>query len=180
MSDQVFETWLRRQHDDGQVLASQSDLLDLVAFRSDRFMARFSCRGLVRHASGAIVEADAFSVGIWFPSDYLRTAPHPAHVLTWLGPREIWHPNISSEAPLICVGHLAPGTSLVDLLYQVFEIITWRKVTMREDDALNREACQWARNHPSRYPVDRRPLKHRTLDLLVEETADPRRSHDVE
>jgi hypothetical protein len=80
-------------------------------------------------------------------------------VLTWLAPRDIWHPNISADAPVICVGRLAPGTALVDLLYQLFEVITWNKVTMREDDALNRAACQWARRNGHRFPVDRRPLK---------------------
>ena len=38
---------------------------------------------------------------------------------------------------------------------------------MREDDALNREACAWARHHADRYPVDRRPLKRRTLTAVT-------------
>jgi hypothetical protein len=107
-----------------------------------------------------ILEADQFEIGIWFPSDYLRRA-EPAQVLTWLGPRNVFHPNISHRLPFICVGKLAPGTALVDLLYQCFEIITWQKVTMREDDALNPGACGWAREHRAGLPVDRRPLKWR-------------------
>ncbi|HVR30785.1 MAG TPA: hypothetical protein VMS86_14780 [Thermoanaerobaculia bacterium] len=34
---------------------------------------------------------------------------------------------------------------------------------MREDDALNREACVWARANQHRFPLDRRPLKRRAL-----------------
>lgn len=30
---------------------------------------------------------------------------------------------------------------------------------MREDDALNKPACVWARAHRDRFPLDRRPLK---------------------
>ena len=107
-----------------------------------------------------MTEASRFEVGIWFPSDYLRRA-EPWEVLTWLGPRRVFHPNISDRMPVICVGRLAPGTWLVDLLYQVFEIISYQKVTMREDDALNPAACAWARENQHRFPVDRRPLKWR-------------------
>jgi hypothetical protein len=147
-------------------------------------LARVACRGLVCNPSGAIEEAEEFGVGIWFPEDFVRRA-NPYEVLTWLGPRNVWHPNISDTLPLICVGRLVPGTSLVDLLYQVWEVITWNKATIREDDALNRAACQWARHNLARLPVDTRPLKRRRLDLLVEdgpssEDASPSRDLDVE
>jgi hypothetical protein len=133
----------------------------------------FRCTGLVERRPGKVEEADRFQVGIWFPATYLRVAD-PFHVLTWLGPRNIWHPNISARAPVICVGRFAPGTGLVDLLYQVFEIVTWNKVTMREDDALNRAACQWARQHRDRFPVDRRPLKRRAPALQVSDIPEQR------
>jgi hypothetical protein len=161
MSDQIFESFLTQQQEEGLALAESSDLLDL--FPQDgpparRYLARFRCRGLVRHDDGTIGEAERFEVGIQFPSDYLLRS-HTAEVLVWLGPRRVFHPNISSEAPFICVGRLTPGTSLVDILYQCFEIITYHKVTMQESDALNRDACAWARNNQHRFPVDRRPLK---------------------
>jgi hypothetical protein len=168
MSDPVYEAFLRRQQVDGLTLAGESSLLDLLpdGHPADRYLARFRCRGLVRDTSGAIVEAEQFVVGIWFPEDYLRRAD-PFDVVRWLGPSNCWHPNVSNTRRAICVGRFAPGTGLVDLLYQCWEIITWNKVTMREDDALNREACQWARHNRSRFPVDTRPLKRRPLDLRV-------------
>ena len=88
----------------------------------------------------------------------------------FLGPPNVWHPNISDTQPAICVGRLVPGTGLVDLLYQCWEIITWNKKTIREDDALNRAACQWARHNLARLPVDTRPLKRRPLDLHIEDS----------
>lgn len=167
--DPVFTAFLHRQLEEGMALASESDLLALAPLDEpphDRYVAEFRCRGLVRGADTEVVEADRFAVGIWFPARYLRYAS-PWEVLTWLGPRNVFHPNISDLVPAICVGRLVPGTPLVDLLYQCFEIITWKKVTMREDDALNHTACVWARDNQSRFPIDPRPLKRRSLQLKV-------------
>lgn len=162
MPDRVLDAFLTQQMEEGLALAAESNLLDLlpIGTPANRYLARFRCTGLVEESPGNIARAERFDVGIWFGDDYLRVA-RPFQSLTWLGPRNIWHPNISNEAPVICVGHLTPGTGIVDLLYQVFEIITWNKVTMREDDALNRAACQWARRHLDQFPVDGRPLKRR-------------------
>lgn len=167
--DAVRDAFLRRQHAEGMALAAASDLLHLQPLGADpceRYVAEFRCKGLVRTSSGEVREADRFGVGIWFPSDYLRRA-EPWQVLSWLGPHNVFHPNISDVGPFICVGRLVPNTTLVDLLYQCFEIITYKKVTMREDDALNKQACAWARENQDRFPVDARPLKRRTLQLTV-------------
>lgn len=177
MADRVLDAFLARQREEGMALAAQSDLLSLQPLENaDRYLAEFRCTGLVERGPGNVEEANRFLVGIWFPSTYLREA-NPFHVLTWLAPRQVWHPNISAIHPVICIGRLAPGTALVDILYQVFEIVTWNKVTMREDDALNPAACQWARQHRDRFPVDRRPLKRRPWagrvdDLSVEGAGD--------
>jgi len=170
MADKIFEAFLKRQHEEGTALAESSDLLDLYPVGGDppdRYVAQFRCKGLTRTADFEVAESDVFEVGIWFPSDYLRRAD-PFQVLTWLGPWNVFHPNISDKAPFICIGKLAPNTSLVDILYQCFEIITYNKVTMREDDALNADACRWSRDNQRRFPIDRRPLKRRALNLRIE------------
>ena len=173
MPDKIFESFLERQYEEGMALAADSDLLELVPMLSfddgppQYFLARLHCKGLVRSLNGEITEADRFEVMISFPSDYLRRA-NPFEILSWLGPSDVFHPNISAKAPVICIGRLAPGTPLVDILYQCFEIITYNKVTMREDDALNRDACVWARANQQKFPLDRRPLKRRALDIQVE------------
>ena len=167
--DPIRDAFLRRQFEEAIALAESSDLVRVVPMGGsppDRYSVEFLCKGLVRKQLGEVTEADHFIVGIWFPADYLRRA-EPWQVLTWFGPRWVFHPNISDEAPLICVGRLAPGTPLVDLIYQCFEIISYKKVTMREDDALNRNACGWARENQHRFPIDARPLKRRTLNLQL-------------
>jgi hypothetical protein len=180
MPDKILNGFLARQREQGLALAAGSDLLDLapIGATANRYVATFRCRGLLEKRPGEIVEADCFQVGIRFGANYLRSAD-TFETLTWFGPHNVWHPNISNEAPFICIGRLAPGTDLVDILYQVFEVITWNKVTMLESDALNRAACQWARAHRDRFPVDRRPLKRRgpqleCLDISPEGGADGR------
>lgn len=167
--DAVRDAFLARQFEEGMALAEASDLLRLQPLEGSppgKYLAEFLCKGLVRRPGVDVEEASAFLVGVWFPSDYLRRAEW-WQVLSWIGPRYVFHPNIGNRVPLICVGRVVPGTPLVDLLYRCFDVVTFKKVTMREDDALNREACAWARANQHRFPVDARPLKRRTLDLHV-------------
>jgi len=169
MKDKIFEGFLLRQREEGLALSRDSDLLDLVpaAGSLQHYLAWFRCKGLVQDASGDVVEANRFAIGIFFPETYLRAAD-PFTVLTMLEPLHAWHPNISPRAPFICVGEIAAATPIVDLLYRCFEIITYQRVTMSEERALNRSACAWARQNLHRLPVDRRGLKRQAVDFAVE------------
>jgi ubiquitin-protein ligase len=165
--DPVYRNFMERQLAEGMELARSSDILRLHVppMAPPHFIAEFLCKGLVREEDGEIREASAFQVGIWFPQDYLRRAD-PFEMLRVFTPR-IWHPNVSAELPLICIGRLAPNTSLVDILYQIYDILTYQKYNPREDDSLNKFACAWARENHDRFPIDRRPLKRRALNLEV-------------
>ena len=157
MSDPIFQSFLQVQREEATALAGASDILTLQienATPPQKYVAMFDCRGLVKMPSGDIEEANHFEVGIWMPDDYLR-AVEPAQVVTILRPWSIWHPNVGG--PWLCPGKLLPGTSLVDLLFQIYEIITYQKWAAH--DGLNQAACEWARNNQHRFPVDRRPLK---------------------
>jgi hypothetical protein len=161
MIDRIFASFLEAQHEEAAALAAASDILELDAIDAQHLLARFHCRGLVRDGSGAIRDADRFEVGIWLPGDYLRRV-EPALVLTLLAPRNVFHPNV--RGPFLCIGPVAPGTPVVDVIYRVYELLSWQSVTVDERDALDPEACQLARNHPERFPLDRRPLKRRRVD----------------
>lgn len=153
----------------GRRFAAESDLLELTPLGPapvQRYLARFDCATLVRRPDGAVVTERGFAVGLTLPSSYLWQVS-PFEVATWLGPPAVFLPNVA--APLMCVGSIAPGTGLVELLMQVHEIGTGAKVTMLEHDALNKPACAWARNNLHRFPADDRPLKRRALDFAVEE-----------
>ena len=158
--DGILTQFLDQQHTDGVALAAASDLLELAPLGpapTQAYFARFRCAGLVR-IDGDVFEHDNFLVGVRFPDSYLRRF-HTAEVLTWCEPFQIWHPNI--RPPYVCVGRMVPGTPLVDLLYQLFEIITYHNVEMREPHALNHAACVWARHNVDRFPIDARPLRRR-------------------
>ena len=169
MIDAVFRGFLARQHEQALALDAASDLVGIRPVAGEppsRYIVQFRCKGLVRVAE-EVREAACFEVGVWFPSDYLRRA-EPFEVLTWLGPAEAFHPNISDRAPLICIGRLTRGTPLTEIVYRLFDVITGHNVTMVEHDALNRAACAWARENRHRFPIDHRPLKRRVLTLRAE------------
>lgn len=168
--DPILSAFLSRQLDEGMALAAASDRLELHVGRGDppdRFLARFRCRGLVRTRTGEIVEHDDWQVGIWFPPEYLTGPVEPFEVVSWLWPVTVFHPNI--RAPFICVGRVNPGTPLVDLLYQIYEIVSYQRVTPREDDALDLKACVWAREQRAlgRFPIDPRPLKRPAVAAVI-------------
>jgi len=156
--DKVREHFLDDQQASGLELSAHSDLVDIEPLDRQRYVVGFRCNGLIRTPTGTITLHDHFVVGIRFPDDYLRVV-RPPEVLTWMGPSLAWHPNIAP--PFICIGHIEPGTPLVELVYRCFGVITYENVTMDENDALCHAACSWARRHRERFPVDTRPLKRR-------------------
>jgi hypothetical protein len=159
----IVKLFLEAQQREAMQLATESDLLELIALDLQRYIATFKCLGLVRDAGGEVREHDRSSVGIWLPETYLHFV-NPAETLTWLEPHHAWHPNI--RPPFVCLGQIAPGTPLVDLLYRCFELISFDNVTMVEKEALNPPACAWARRNRERFPIDRRPLKRASLEAV--------------
>jgi hypothetical protein len=157
--DPSLKRFLEAQRAQGLGLASESDILELLPLDLQHFVARFRCKGLVQGADGQVLPGSRFDVAIWFPEDYRRRV-EPMDVVTWLAPREAFHPNLLP--PLVCLGHVTPGTPLVDLLYRTYELITYENVTMTERDALNPAACRWARRNQDLFPLDARPLKWRS------------------
>jgi len=169
MMDNILASFLTQQLIEANDLVAASDSLELTPIGPEpvqRYLARFAAPTLVRNPHGEVCEAAGFAVGFFFPSDYLRRA-NPYEVATWLTPAEVFLPNV--RPPFLCLGRVAPGTSLCDLLYQAFEIGTGAKVTMREDDALNAAACAWARHNLERFTFATRPLKRLAIDFDVAE-----------
>ncbi len=168
MNDSILTSFLERQYIEVMALAGNSDLLDVTPVGSEpyqRYVIDYRCKGLVLTKRG-VVEHDHFGVGIRLALDYLRRRLPPWEVLMLLWPERTYHPNINF--PAICPGRMSAGTPLVDLIYQCFEIISFQKVTMSERDALNLDACAWARKNKDRFPIDTRPLKRRRPDFKIE------------
>ena len=162
MSDKILESFLRDQHTRAMALASSSDILfvapDSTAF-PQRYVVRFDCRSLTKVDGGEPkAEHAQFVFGIRLPDDYLRT-PDLKQIVAVFRPWTIFHPNVAG--PFICLGRLSGGTPLDDIIYQIYEIISYQKWSAH--DGLNEEACQWARGHQEMFPLDRRPLKRREV-----------------
>jgi hypothetical protein len=177
MADVIRAAWLATQYEEAMSFAQRSDVLSLAPVAGAppcRYIARFDCKGLVKEQEDVRV-ANQHLVGIQFPQAYLRAPCNPGQVLTWLEPEAEFHPNI--RAPFCCVGHIPPGMSLLSLLHQLYQMITWQRFTPREDDALNRDACRWARQHLERFPVDpRRSMLNAAAELKSD---DEGASHDA-
>jgi hypothetical protein len=163
--DKIYDNWLNAQHEHGVELSVSSDVVELVALARQLFVVRFHCKGLVQDVGGEVREGDLFEVGYRFADDYLRRV-NPAEVVTWLRPGNVFHPNIMP--PLCCLGSITPGTSLVELIYRTYEVISYQNVMPDERDALHPAACNWARRHQGRFPLDDRPLKRRGSQVNVE------------
>ncbi len=159
-TDPVLHGFLERQFVAGMELAERSDVLTLKPLGgppTQKFIADFQCKGVV-WARRQTQSWNLFRVGIFFPEDYLRDDDATV-VLTILSPPNVWHPNVIG--PAICAGPMPNGTGLVDLLYQVYEILSYQRLTMDERNALNIQACSWARQHQDQFPIDPQPLVRR-------------------
>lgn len=168
--DMVFESWLERQYADGMSLCSASDVLTLVPgpgrFPPRRFIAQFTSPTMVRVGT-EVTRAEGFAVLLQFPTDYLRLASDAGQIVNLRAPVNLFHPNVAP--PFICIGPVAPGTGLIELVYRVYEVLTFQKMTPREDNALNHEACAWARRHMQLFPLSAAPLRRRAVAFSVNE-----------
>ncbi len=171
--DRILAGFLERQEAEGAALADSSDLLQLRAIRRgdgpvQHFIARFNCLSFVKQADGKVVKANQFDIGLFFSDDYLRQAS-TYQVLTFLHPKNFYHPNL--RFPHFCLGEqfFRPGTPLVEVLFQCHSVLTYRRWASHR--GLDPDACQWAINHQHLFPSDPRPLKRRALHVELELTA---------
>jgi hypothetical protein len=172
MVDPIFNNWLSENFAEAQTLAAASDILAIQAVPNEddpaspprRLIAQFACRTHVMQPDGQIATADQSIVGLNFPPHYLRQA-NAYEVVTWLAPVNIWHPNI--RPPACCVGErfFKPGTSLIELLYQLHAIISFQRYGAAAP--LNESAAQWTRSHRQLLPADPRPLKRRAIQIQI-------------
>jgi len=152
----VMNEWLSAQQRAAADISDRSDIVTVKPYMgvpASAYIAEFDCRGLVQ-TDGGIEVCDRHVVGIRFPNDYLRRSSRPGEIVTLLEPSNSWHPNALGF--LLCLGHIPVGMSLVDLICQIYSVLTWQRYTPVESDALNRDACSWARRNTARLPVEPR------------------------
>jgi hypothetical protein len=157
-ANKVREAFLRAQLEAAKELTERSDIVEVTPLEGDppeRYIADFRCKSYAR-SGDSVHLVDRVLVGIQLPENYLHVF-EPQRVIAVLAPLNLWHPNV--RGPLLCPGFLIPGTPLVDLVTQVYEVLTAHRITLAEQRALHPEVCSWARANRSSFPTERRPLR---------------------
>lgn len=157
MNDRVYMAFLHNSLIQAMELAGESDVLRVVP-RPPLPPAEYHCEFRVPYLrwlpSGlAEVAPGPVRAALRFPADYLRACdPHLAVRVASILTTDIAHPNILG--PVVCLGAgFAAGMPIRALLWELYEIIAYRNITVDEHDALNPGACRLLREH--RHLLDR-------------------------
>jgi hypothetical protein len=150
--DEIFLRFLQNTAGEAAALQAKSDILRLEArdpFPSSRYDCTFLVPYVRRLARGTVeIDPGPVDTFIRFPEDYLWSTD-PALYLNMaavLSP-DFLHPNVQAGGVCLGVG-FAPGTPLTGVVWQLFQIVTYRNYTVYERNALNAEACRLVRAHP--------------------------------
>lgn len=117
----------------------------------EKYLIAFRCTGLMKSSkTDEPTEINQHAMEVVFGYDYPSVPPR----YVWLTP--IWHPNI--VPPYLCAEGrpFAISTSLDQICLMVGQMIQYRNYNL--EDALNKEARQWAAENKHRFPIDTRDL----------------------
>ncbi len=96
---------------------------------------------------------------IYLHADYPRMKPQSYMI------SETFHPNFRMASPHdICIGdYWASGETLVDIVYQIGEMITYQ--TYNITSPLNGIAAKWARENIEMFPIDKVNLRQGEIEI---------------
>ncbi len=158
MSFDIRETRLRNDYQKIRDLVNRSELIHVLATEGDppeKYLIRFSCRGIEKIGSnGAPIFREVHEVTVYLHAEYPLKQPQ----LKWMTP--IFHPNIHSTGA-VCIGAWWPAKTLDELLLTLGEMVQYKNLGPK--DPMNSRAATWALRNKRIFPVDRRPLKGRSL-----------------
>lgn len=159
--DHVFQAFLENTARDAAALQQKSDVVvvePLPPLPPSRYQCTFHVPFLRRLPSGTVdVASGPVLCGISFPEDYLRSTDPKLFlkIASVMNPGFL-HPNV--RLGCVCLGsRFAPGTPIDALIWEVFEIVTYRNCTVDESNALDPEACRLVREYPSLLATLERP-----------------------
>jgi len=130
----------------------------------DRYVVKFSnVKGLkLSDNSADRKELEIISdhiIEIYLHADYPRLKPQ-SYILS-----KIFHPNFRMASPNdICIGdYWASGETLVDIIYQIGEMITYK--TYNVTSPLNGIAAKWAKENTEVFPIDKVNLRQGEVEI---------------
>jgi len=102
-------------------------------------------------------------IEMYLHSDYPRLKPQ-TYMITG-----IFHPNFRMASPHdICIGdYWASGETLVDIIYQIAEMITYQSYNI--SSPLNGIAAKWARENLQLFPIDNTNLRQGEIEITLNE-----------
>ncbi|HQY20952.1 MAG TPA: ubiquitin-conjugating enzyme E2 [Ignavibacteria bacterium] len=105
-------------------------------------------------------------IEIYLHIDYPRLKPQ-SYIMT-----KIFHPNFRMASPNdICIGdYWASGETLVDIIYQIGEMITYK--TYNVTSPLNGIAAKWAKENSEVFPIDNVNLRQGEVEIHFSEEKD--------
>ncbi|MFZ1319918.1 MAG: ubiquitin-conjugating enzyme E2 [Ignavibacteria bacterium] len=137
----------------------------------DRYVVTFrNVKGLkLAEASAERKELEIITehqIEIYLHIDYPRLKPQ-SYIMT-----KIFHPNFRMASPNdICIGdYWASGETLVDIIYQVGEMITYK--TYNVTSPLNGIAAKWAKENSEVFPIDNVNLRQGEVEIHFNEEKD--------
>ena len=151
--DRVYEMFLENTAANVEELRQKSDVVEVTAippFPASTYVCTFRVPHLCRLPVGTVAPQPGPVVCvIRFPEDYVRSVdPHLFMNVARIQTPGFLHPNVTGGR--VCLGKaFKPGTPLVAVVWQLFEMVTYRNCTVDERNALNPEACRLVREHPS-------------------------------
>ena len=171
MSFDIRETRLGNDYQRIRELVNRSELIHVLATEGDppeKYLIRFSCRGIEKIApNGSPVYRDVHEVTIYLHAEYPLKQPQ----LKWMTP--IFHPNIHSTGA-VCIGAWWPAKTLDELLLTLGEMVQYKNLGPK--DPMNSRAASWALRNKRMFPVDRRPLKGKSIEdqikIVIDEDSD--------
>jgi hypothetical protein len=174
--DKVLTRFLQNSFWKATKLLAESDVLSIIDLEGDPpflFLLGFNnISHLIKDPEREEVVSLMSPVfaNIFFPPDYLRSVDPALYLkMVAIPDQGFFHPNVKLPHGWVCLGHdFLPGTDLSDLIFHLYDIITYRNVTVDERDALNPEACRYLRQNPEVIAgLKNPPLRRRKLNVQV-------------
>jgi hypothetical protein len=168
----VFQTFLENTAVDAAELQERSEVMTLTPLPPlppSRYGCAFQIPYLHRLPSGVVeIHPGPVHCGISFPENYLRSSDAMLfmRVASVLNPAFL-HPNVLAGS--VCLGStFAPGTPISALVWELFDIVTYRNCTVDERNALNPEACRLVREYPALLEkLERPPLFRSSRSIQI-------------
>jgi hypothetical protein len=169
--DHVYSAFLRNTFSEARDIALRSDVVRLLpepVSPPTSYMCSFDVPYLRRLVGGTVHVAPGPVLGfIRFPQDYLcsvdpRLFMRVASIVT----PDFVHPNAVARGPVCLGAAFRSGTPLGQLIWELYQIVTYQNRTLDERNALNPEACRLLRANQdllSRFPAP--PLFRRRRKL---------------